>query len=75
MVGQAIFRLEPDILNEVYQEVLALETKLETKMNEVHHTTATHLQEIKDLVVAVQESQQKMWGSIEKISKDLQELV
>ena len=35
----------------------------------------THLKEIKDLVVVVWESQQKMWGPIEGISKELQELV
>ena len=33
------------------------------------------LQEINDLVAAVQEDQQKTWGAIKKISKDLQELI
>ena len=36
---------------------------------------ANCLQEINDLVAAVQEGQQKIWGAIESISKDLQELI
>ena len=32
------------------------------------------MQETKDLVVEVQASQQKIWGAIENISYDLQEL-
>ena len=36
---------------------------------------ANRLQEINDLVAAVREGQQKTWGAIERISKDLQELI
>ena len=36
---------------------------------------ANRLQEINDLVAVVQEGQQKTWGAIERISKDLQELI
>ena len=36
---------------------------------------ANRLQEINDLVAAVREGQQKTWGAIERINKDLQELI
>ena len=36
---------------------------------------AARLQGINDLVATVQEGQQKTWGAIERISKDLQELI
>ena len=34
---------------------------------------ASRLKEINDLVAAVRDGQQKTWGAIERISKDLQE--
>ena len=49
----------------------ALETRLMHHINEDRQTTATHLQEINDLVMAVRDGQQKMWGAIKRISKDL----
>ena len=36
---------------------------------------AIRLKEINDLVVAIRDGQQKTWGAIERISKDLQELI
>ena len=36
---------------------------------------AIRLQEINDLVVTLRDGQQKTWGAIERISKDLQELI
>ena len=36
---------------------------------------AARIQEINDLFVAVQDGQQKTWGAIERVSKDLQELI
>ena len=75
-VGHGISELKTQILQEIDKEITALETKLMVKMNEDHQTTATRLQEIKDSVAAkIQESQQRMWGTIERISNDLQELV
>ena len=44
-------------------------------MNEDRQTLATRLQEISDLVVVVRDGEQKTWGAIERISKDLQELI
>ena len=45
------------------------------RMNEDRQTMANRLQEINDLVVGVRDGQQKTWGAIERISKDLQELI
>ena len=41
------------------------------RMNEDRQTMAARLQEINDMVAAVQEGQEQTWGAIEKISKDL----
>ena len=57
------------------QEVATLGKRSEIKMSKAHQNTVTHLQEIKDLVVAVYKSQQKMWRAIESMSNELQELV
>ena len=61
-VGYAIFGVKTEILSEVDQEVEELEKRLEAKKNKARYTTSTNLQEIKDSVAAVRESQQKMWG-------------
>ena len=68
-------RLKTEMLTEVDQKMIALETRLMHRMNEDRQTTATRLQEINNLVAAVRDGQQKMWGAIERISKDLQELI
>ena len=44
-------------------------------MNEAHQATTTHFQEIKDLVATARENEQKILGAIERISKELEELV
>ena len=63
--------LKTEILSEVDQKMTALETHLVHRMNEDRQTMAVCLQEINDLVVAVREGQQKTWGAIERIRKDL----
>ena len=45
------------------------------QMNEDRQTMANRLKEINDLVAAVREGQQKTWGAIETINKDLQGLI
>ena len=50
---------------------MALETWLIQQMNEDRQITTIRLQEIKDFVTTVQDGQQKMWGAIEQMSKDL----
>ena len=70
-VVYVIFGLKNEIMPKVDKEVAALEVRAEVKMNEARHTTATRLHEIEDSVVGVQESQQKMWGAVERMSKQL----
>ena len=48
---------------------------MEVKYNEVHKETASTLQDIKDQVAAIRDSQQKMWRTIDSMGKELQELV
>ena len=67
--------LRTEILSEVNQRLTALEMPLTHQMNEDRQTMAICLQEITDLVAVVQDGQQKTWGAIERISKDLQELI
>ena len=67
--------LKAEILAEVDRKMIVLETRLTHHMNEDRQTTAPRLQEINDLVAAVRDGQQKMWGTIERISKDLHELI
>ena len=63
--------LKTELLSEVNQKMTALETQLVHRMNEDRQTMANRLQEINDLVVAVRDGQQKTWGAIERITKDL----
>ena len=67
--------LKAEILTRVDRKMTALETHLMHCMNEDCQTTGTHLQKINDLVAVVRDGRQKMWGAIERISKDLQELI
>ena len=69
------FGLKSEILREVDKDIEVLETRLMVKMNEAHQTMATRLQEIKDSVMVVGDSQWKMWRVIKRMSKELQELV
>ena len=45
------------------------------RMNEYCQAMAICHQEINNFIAAVRDGQQKMWGAIERISKDLQELI
>ena len=63
--------LKTEIIAEVDQKMATLETRPMHRMNEDRQTTATSLQEINDLVAEIGDGQQKMWGAIERISKDL----
>ena len=68
-------QLKTEIIGEVNQRLMALETCLTHQMNEDRQSMANRLQEINDMVVAVWEGQQKTWGAIERINKDLSELI
>ena len=67
--------LRTEVTSAVDQKMMALETRLMGHINGSRQTMAIRLQEINDLVTTVRDGQHKMWGAIERISKDLQELV
>ena len=67
--------LKAEILSEVNQRLTALETRLTHQMSAGRQTMAIRLKEINDLVAVVRDGQQKTWGAIERISKDLQDLI
>ena len=48
---------------------------MESRVNEVREDTNSTLEQLKETVVAVCESQERMWWSIDGMSKDVQELV
>ena len=59
----------------INQKVVSLETRMESKINEVRQGTASLLEELKTTVVAVRESQEKMGQALERMSNEVQELV
>ena len=67
--------LKKEILKEVDQKMTTLETPVTHWMDEDYQAAAIQLQEISGLVMIVKAGQQKMWGAIERISRDLQELI
>ena len=67
--------LKTEILTEVDRKMIALQTRLTHCMNEDCQTIAIRLWAINDVVATFRDGQQKMWGAIERINKDLQELI
>ena len=57
------------------RKAVSLETYVESRVNEVHQETSSTLEQLKETVVAVRESQERMWRAIDGMSKDVQELV
>ena len=54
---------------------MSLETYVESRVNEVRRETSSNLEQLKETVAAVRESQERMWQAIDGMSKDVQELV
>ena len=54
---------------------MSLETYIESRVNEVHRETSSTLEQLKETVAAVRESQERMWRAIDGMSKDVQALV
>ena len=57
------------------RKVVPLEARVEAKANEIRQDTASTLEELKSTMVAVRESQERMWWAIDGMSKEVQELV
>ena len=59
----------------INQKAVSLEAHVEAKVNEVHQDSTSLLEELKTIVAAVRESQEKMGQAMERMSNELQELV
>ena len=57
------------------RKAVSLETYVESRVNEVRQETSSTLEQLKENVVAVLESQERMWRAIDGMSKDFEELV
>ena len=57
------------------KKAISLETYVETRVNEVRQDTNSTLEQLKETIAAVHESQERMWRAIDGMSKDIQELV
>ena len=49
-----------------------LETYLEMRVNEVRQSTTSTLEQLKETVAAVHESQERMWWAIDGMSREIQ---
>ena len=54
---------------------LSLEVCVEAKVNEICEDTTSLLEELKAIVAAIRESQEKMGQAMERMSNELEELV
>ena len=57
------------------KKAVSLDTYVESRVNDVRQETSSTLQQLKETVAAVRESQERMWKAIDGMSKDVQELV
>ena len=57
------------------KKAVSLEKYVESRVNEVRQETNSTLEQLKETVAAVHESQKRMWWGIDGMSKDVQELV
>ena len=57
------------------RKVVSLEVYMEARLNEVHQDTTSTLQELKETVAVVRESQEKVRRAIDGMSKEVQEMV
>ena len=48
------------------RKVVSLETYVESRVNEVRQETSSTLEQLKEIVAAVHESQERMWRSIDE---------
>ena len=57
------------------RKAVLLETYVESRVNEVRQETSSTLDQLKETIGAVRESQERMWRAIDRMSKDVQEVV
>ena len=57
------------------EKVVSLEAYMEMQKNSIRQDTTSTLEQLKEMVAAVHESQEKMWRAIDGMSKEIQDLV
>ena len=57
------------------KKAVSLETYVEMRVNEVCQSIASTLEQLKETVAAVRESQERMWRAIDGMSTEVQQLV
>ena len=67
--------LRTEIRATLGKKAVSLEMYVESRVNEVRQETSSTLEQLKETVVAIRESQERMWRAIDGMSKDVQELV
>ena len=78
-IKQAVLEVKTELRTEfkaaLDRKAVSLETDVESRVNEVRQETNSTLEQLKETVVEVRESQERMWWAIDGMSKDVQELV
>ena len=69
VVREAKTKLRTEFRAMLNRKVVLLEARVETKANKICQDTASTLKELKSIVTAICESQEKMWPTIEGIRK------
>ena len=74
-VEEAKTKLRTELAPMINKKVVSLEARVEAKINEVRQDTTSLVGELKTIVVAICESQEKDGQAMEKMSNEFQELV
>ena len=68
-VDQAMLEMKTELRTEfkaaLDKKTVSLETYVETRVNEIRQSTASTLEQLKETVVVVRESQERMWWAID----------
>ena len=70
-VLEAKTELRTELAAMINRKVVSLETRMEVKINEVRKGTTSLLEELKTIVAAVHESQEKMGQALERMSNEV----
>ena len=70
-VHEAKTELKTEFTAMMYKKVVLLEAHVEAKANEIRQDITSTLEELKETMAALHESQEKMWQAIDGISKEV----
>ena len=57
------------------KRAVLLETYVEMRVNEVYQSTTSNLEQLKETIAAVHESQERIWRAIDGMNMEVQEMV